>query len=75
MAATRTVYRERSGEVEKIATDMRDPVLPPVDYHEGIIRTYHQLECEGKLGNMSAKAKRYVRDIHTYAQTPEYWDS
>lgn len=77
MARSRTIYRTGpNGEtLREDATDIGDPILPPVDYHENIIRTYHQLECEGKLGDMSARTKSFVRDVHTYAQTPAYWDS
>ena len=43
------------------------------NYHERIIKTYHELECAGKLNDMSPRAKQYVRDIHRYAQQPGYW--
>lgn len=72
-----TVYREINGKVEKeCVTDApRYGGLDVDNYHQRIINTYHQLECEGKLGTMSTAAKKFVRNVHTYAQEPGYWPS
>lgn len=77
MARSRTIYRTGpNGEtLREDATDIGDPILPPVDYHEQIKRTYYELECAGKLNDMSPRSKAFVRDVHTYAQNPAYWDA
>jgi hypothetical protein len=74
-----TIYRENksTGEVEKIEVT-REPVEQRTEgenYHQRIINTYHELECEGKLGDMSTKAKKFVREVHEHAQQPGYWHS
>ena len=76
MAKTVTVYREVNGKVEKETVhDKPPPILvgAGISYHERLIKTYHELECEGKLNGMSPREKQRTRDIHTYAQDPGYW--
>lgn len=78
MAATKTIYRERNGVVEKVPVTRTAPLLAfdskGVDYHQRIINTYYELECRGELREMSPSSKQFVRDVHTYAQNPAYWD-
>jgi hypothetical protein len=72
-----TIYRNRNGEVEKEAV-AQAPVgglTEGVSYHEQIIKAYSELENQGKLQDMSPKSKRFVRDLHTYAQDRGYWYS
>ena len=74
MAKTLTVYREVNGKVEKETVHDVPPInVAAVSYHERLIKTYHELECEGKLNGMSPREKQRTRDIHTYAQDPSYW--
>jgi hypothetical protein len=85
---TVTVYRNTNGSVEKCDVyRKRDGILEVVnedalrpyggndaqDYHERIIRTYHELECRGELNDMSPRQKQRVRDLHEYAKQPGYW--
>ena len=44
------------------------------NYHDNINRTYYELECQGKLNDMSAREKQRTRDLHIMAQDPRYWD-
>lgn len=84
MSRSVTVYRENkaTGEVEKIdVTNRPDSArmqflgMEGVNYHENIIRTYHELECQGKLRDMGPREKRAIRDLHTHAQNPAFWPS
>lgn len=43
------------------------------DYHQRIRRTYHELECAGKLNDMSPRQKQRINDVHMRAQDPAYW--
>jgi hypothetical protein len=43
------------------------------NYHERINRTYYELECAGKLNDMSPRQKERIRDVHRHAQNPAYW--
>jgi hypothetical protein len=73
---TTIVYRDRNGQVEKEVSVRNvtrgDGVAP--NFHENIIKTYHQLEERGEL-KMGAREKTAVRDCHTYAQDKRYWYS
>jgi hypothetical protein len=76
---TITVYSTdlKTGECIKTQVD-RSPVARTTEgenYHQRIINTYHELECQGKLGDMSAREKTFARDVHTHAQNPAYWHS
>lgn len=74
-----TIYRENktTGEVEKLpVVDLRPRGgIDSVNFHERIIRTYHELEQAGQLREMGPREKQRIRDIHSYAQNPHYWPS
>ncbi len=73
MARTRIVYHADGTKEETTRRYQGDGSLHP-DFHENIIRVYHQLECEGKLTpRMNGRSKTMIRDLHTLAQTKEYW--
>lgn len=68
------VLRQRDGVTELVNEEALKPRgNVAVDFHQNVINAYHSLECEGKLPNMSPRAKQNIRDLHTVAQTPEYW--
>jgi hypothetical protein len=71
-----TIYREVNGEVIKIEVNPDD--LHPrheeaLNFHQRIIKTYYELEREGKLDDMSPAQKARTRQIHEDAQIPAYW--
>ena len=78
-----TVYRENTstGEVEKFevsgSTDRGTHYIgvEADNYHERIIKTYHELECKGQLREMGPRQKQAIRDLHTHAQNPAFWPS
>ena len=44
-----------------------------LNFHERIIKTYHDLEVAGQLNDMSPEQKQRTRQVHEDAQNPEYW--
>lgn len=69
------VYRDKNGQVEKeqVIARPRLTEYAPANFHENINKTYYQLECEGKLNDMSAREKIATRDLHRLAQDPRYY--
>jgi hypothetical protein len=69
------VLRERDGVTELINEDALRPRggLDAENYHQRIIRTYHELECAGQMNDHSPRQKQAIRDLHVAAQIPAYW--
>lgn len=70
------VFKSIDGVTQVNDLEVRDSHFIGVEaanYHERIIKTYHELECSGQLREMGPRQKRAIRDLHTHAQNPAFW--
>lgn len=45
-----------------------------VDFHEHLLECNKRAEAAGALDRMSHRERQHIKDVHTYAQRPGWWN-